>query len=127
MVTRMAGFGERWRPAPRCPGGLLLADSLGGAWARSSGSDSRKSPPPAGACDERPVAPQQSAQTLLRGTEEKCGSPLASSLSGARPPLRLRLSENSGDESVSDAAWDSLSSSPCSATPHSQKPEPPRE
>ncbi|XP_045445301.1 eukaryotic elongation factor 2 kinase isoform X2 [Pipistrellus kuhlii] len=67
----------------------------------------------------------QSAQTLLRGTEEKCGSPLASSLPGARPPLRPRLSENSGDESMSDAAWDSLSSSPCAATPHSPKLDPP--
>ncbi|XP_006753707.1 PREDICTED: eukaryotic elongation factor 2 kinase [Myotis davidii] len=64
---------------------------------------------------------QQSAKTILRGTEEKCGSPLVRTLSGSRPPLLLRLSENSGDENMSDVTFDSLSSSPSSATPHSQK------
>ncbi|XP_059548034.1 eukaryotic elongation factor 2 kinase [Myotis daubentonii] len=63
----------------------------------------------------------ESAKTILRGTEEKCGSPLVRTLSGSRPPLLLRLSENSGDENMSDVTFDSLSSSPSSATPHSQK------
>ncbi|KAB0406297.1 hypothetical protein E2I00_011465, partial [Balaenoptera physalus] len=63
----------------------------------------------------------QSAQTILRGTEEKCGSPRVRTLSGSRPPLLLRLSENSGDENMSDITFDSLPSSPSSATPHSQK------
>ncbi|XP_016078211.1 PREDICTED: eukaryotic elongation factor 2 kinase isoform X2 [Miniopterus natalensis] len=63
----------------------------------------------------------QSAKTILRGTEEKCGSPQVKTLSGSRPPLLLRLSENSGDENMSDVTFDSLSSSPSSATPHSQK------
>lgn len=64
---------------------------------------------------------QQSAKTILRGTEEKCGSPRVRTLSGSRPPLLLRLSENSGDENMSDVTFDSLPSSPSSATPHSQK------
>lgn len=63
----------------------------------------------------------QSAKTILRGTEEKCGSPRIRTLSGSRPPLLLRLSENSGDENMSDVTFDSLPSSPSSATPHSQK------
>lgn len=63
----------------------------------------------------------QSAKTTLRGTEEKCGSPRVRTLSGSRPPLLLRLSENSGDENMSDVTFDSLPSSPSSATPHSQK------
>ncbi|KAM5199294.1 eukaryotic elongation factor 2 kinase isoform 5-T6 [Hipposideros larvatus] len=63
----------------------------------------------------------QSAKTILRGTEEKCGSPRVRTLSGSRPPLLLRLSENSGDENMSDTTFDSLPSSPSSATPHSQK------
>ncbi|XP_023471963.2 eukaryotic elongation factor 2 kinase isoform X3 [Equus caballus] len=63
----------------------------------------------------------QSAKTILRGTEEKCGSPRVRTLSGSRPPLLLRLSENSGDENMSDVTFDSLPSSPSSATPHSQK------
>ncbi|XP_023375855.1 eukaryotic elongation factor 2 kinase [Pteropus vampyrus] len=67
---------------------------------------------------------QQSAKTTLRGTEEKCGSPRVRTLSGSRPPLLLRLSENSGDENMSDVTFDSLPSSPSSATPHSQKLEP---
>ncbi|XP_057343000.1 eukaryotic elongation factor 2 kinase isoform X2 [Manis pentadactyla] len=63
----------------------------------------------------------QSAKTILRGTEEKCGSPRVRTFSGSRPPLLLRLSENSGDENMSDVTSDSLPSSPSSATPHSQK------
>ncbi|XP_008572452.1 PREDICTED: eukaryotic elongation factor 2 kinase isoform X2 [Galeopterus variegatus] len=63
----------------------------------------------------------QSAKTILRGTEEKCGSPRVRTFSGSRPPLLLRLSENSGDENMSDVTFDSLPSSPSSATPHSQK------
>ncbi|KAG3259470.1 eukaryotic elongation factor 2 kinase [Ictidomys tridecemlineatus] len=66
----------------------------------------------------------QSAKTTLRGTEEKCGSPRVRTLSGSRPPLLLRLSENSGDENMSDVTFDSLPSSPSSATPHSQKLDP---
>ncbi|XP_065780552.1 eukaryotic elongation factor 2 kinase isoform X2 [Muntiacus reevesi] len=62
-----------------------------------------------------------SAKTILRGTEEKCGSPRVRTLSGSRPPLLLRLSENSGDDNMSDVTFDSLPSSPSSATPHSQK------
>ncbi|XP_039216485.1 eukaryotic elongation factor 2 kinase isoform X3 [Crotalus tigris] len=65
----------------------------------------------------------ESAQTVLRGTEEKCGSSHVRTVSGSRPPLLSRLSENSGDESISDMAFDSLPSSPSSATPHSQKME----
>uniref|UniRef100_A0A452E360 Eukaryotic elongation factor 2 kinase n=1 Tax=Capra hircus TaxID=9925 RepID=A0A452E360_CAPHI len=63
----------------------------------------------------------QSAKTILRGTEEKCGSPRVRTLSGSRPPLLLRLSENSGDDNMSDVTFDSLPSSPSSATPQSQK------
>ncbi|KAM9094019.1 eukaryotic elongation factor 2 kinase isoform X1 [Sarcophilus harrisii] len=62
----------------------------------------------------------QSAQTLVRGTEEKCGSPRVRTFSGSRPPLLSRLSENSGDENMSDMTFDSLPSSP-SFTPHSQR------
>ncbi|ETE59514.1 Eukaryotic elongation factor 2 kinase, partial [Ophiophagus hannah] len=65
----------------------------------------------------------ESAQTVVRGMEEKCGSSRARTVSGSRPPLLSRLSENSGDESMSDMAFDSLPSSPSSATPHSQKME----
>uniref|UniRef100_A0A8B9NTE4 Eukaryotic elongation factor 2 kinase n=1 Tax=Apteryx owenii TaxID=8824 RepID=A0A8B9NTE4_APTOW len=63
----------------------------------------------------------KSAQTIVRGTEEKCGSSRVRTISGSRPPLLFRLSENSGDESMSDVAFDSLPCSPSSATPHSQK------
>lgn len=64
---------------------------------------------------------QQSAKTILRGTEEKCGSPRVRILSGSRPPLLLHLSESSGDENMNDMTFDSLPSSPSSAMPHSQK------
>ncbi|EMP34970.1 Eukaryotic elongation factor 2 kinase [Chelonia mydas] len=64
------------------------------------------------------LTPQESAQTIVRGTEEKCGSSRVRTISGSRPPLLFRLSENSGDESMSDVAFDSLPSSPSSATPH---------
>nr|XP_008121408.1 PREDICTED: eukaryotic elongation factor 2 kinase isoform X2 [Anolis carolinensis] len=63
------------------------------------------------------------AQTVVRGTEEKCGSNRVRTISGSRPPLLFRLSENSGDESMSDMAFDSWPSSPSSATPHSHKNE----
>lgn len=63
----------------------------------------------------------QSAKTILRGTEEKCGSPRVRTLSGSRPPLLLHRSESSGDENMNDMTFDSLPSSPSSAMPHSQK------
>ncbi|XP_055994910.1 eukaryotic elongation factor 2 kinase [Sorex fumeus] len=63
----------------------------------------------------------QSAKTILRGTEEKCGSPRIRTLSGSRPPLLGRLSETSGDENLSDVTFDSLPSSPSVATPYGQK------
>ncbi|XP_061456344.1 eukaryotic elongation factor 2 kinase isoform X2 [Rhineura floridana] len=63
----------------------------------------------------------ENAQTVVRGTEEKCGSSRVRTISGSRPPLLFRLSENSGDESMSDVAFDSLPSSPSSATPHSHR------
>ncbi|XP_004705791.1 eukaryotic elongation factor 2 kinase isoform X1 [Echinops telfairi] len=63
----------------------------------------------------------QSAKTILRGTEEKCGSPRVRTFSWNRLPPQFRLSENSGDENMSDVAFDSLPSTPSSATPHSQK------
>lgn len=54
---------------------------------------------------------QKSAQTVLRGCEEPCGSPRVRTMSGSRaPPLFSRLSEtSSADESMSD-----LDSVPCS-------------
>lgn len=63
----------------------------------------------------------QSAQTVLRGIEEKCGSPRVRTISGSRPPLLSRLSENSGDENISDMIFDSLPSSPSPATPHGHR------
>lgn len=54
---------------------------------------------------------QKSAQTVLRGCEEHCGSPRVRTMSGSRPPLLFsRLSEtSSADESTSD-----VDSVPCS-------------
>lgn len=54
---------------------------------------------------------QKSAQTVLRGCEELCGSPRVRTLSTSRaPPLLSRLSEtSSADESMSD-----VDSVPCS-------------
>lgn len=54
---------------------------------------------------------QKSAQTVLRGCEELCGSPRVRTLSTSRaPPLLSRLSETSSvDESMSD-----MDSVPCS-------------
>uniref|UniRef100_A0A8C6L2E8 Eukaryotic elongation factor 2 kinase n=1 Tax=Nothobranchius furzeri TaxID=105023 RepID=A0A8C6L2E8_NOTFU len=54
----------------------------------------------------------KSAQTVLRGCEEVCGSPRVQTLSASRvPPLLSRLSEtSSADESASD--MDSVSCSP---------------
>ncbi|XP_069839888.1 eukaryotic elongation factor 2 kinase isoform X2 [Dendropsophus ebraccatus] len=63
----------------------------------------------------------QSAQTVVRGIEEKCGSSRVRTMSGSRPPLLSRLSENSGDENMSDMTFDSLPSSPSPATPHSHR------
>ncbi|XP_047183524.1 eukaryotic elongation factor 2 kinase isoform X5 [Scophthalmus maximus] len=53
----------------------------------------------------------KSAQTVLRGCEEPCGSPRVRTISGSRaPPLFSRLSEtSSADESMSD-----VDSVPCS-------------
>ncbi|TNN03210.1 hypothetical protein fugu_000239 [Takifugu bimaculatus] len=53
----------------------------------------------------------KSAQTVLRGCEEHCGSPRVRTMSGSRPPLLFsRLSEtSSADESTSD-----VDSVPCS-------------
>ncbi|KAM3592230.1 uncharacterized protein V6R79_015066 [Siganus canaliculatus] len=53
----------------------------------------------------------RSAQTVLRGCEELCGSPRVRTMSGSRvPPLLSRLSEtSSADESMSD-----VDSVPCS-------------
>ncbi|XP_056390767.1 eukaryotic elongation factor 2 kinase isoform X2 [Hyla sarda] len=62
----------------------------------------------------------QSAQTVLRGIEEKCGSSRVRTISGSRPPLLSRLSENSGDD-ISDMLFDSLPSSPSPATPHGHR------
>ncbi|XP_044159411.1 eukaryotic elongation factor 2 kinase isoform X2 [Bufo gargarizans] len=59
----------------------------------------------------------QTAQTVVRGIEEKCGSSRVRTMSGSRPPLLFRLSENSGDENMSDMTFDSLPSSPSPATP----------
>ncbi|XP_075686341.1 eukaryotic elongation factor 2 kinase isoform X1 [Rhinoderma darwinii] len=63
----------------------------------------------------------QSAQTVLRGIEEKCGSSRVRTMSGSRPPLLFRLSENSGDENLSDMTFDSLPCSPSPATPHGHR------
>lgn len=54
---------------------------------------------------------QKSAQTVLRGCEEPCGSPRVRTLSSSRaPPLLSRLSEtSSADENMSD-----VDSVPCS-------------
>ncbi|XP_073399084.1 eukaryotic elongation factor 2 kinase isoform X4 [Dendrobates tinctorius] len=63
----------------------------------------------------------QSAQTVVRGIEEKCGSSRVRTMSGSRPPLLSRLSENSGDDNMSDMAFDSLPSSPSPATPQGHR------
>ncbi|XP_066432376.1 eukaryotic elongation factor 2 kinase isoform X3 [Eleutherodactylus coqui] len=63
----------------------------------------------------------QTAQTVVRGTEEKCGSSRVRTMSGSRPPLLSRLSENSGDDNMSDATFDSLPSSPSPATPQGHR------
>ncbi|XP_072916232.1 eukaryotic elongation factor 2 kinase isoform X2 [Hemitrygon akajei] len=56
----------------------------------------------------------KTAKTVLRGSEEVCGSNRVRTLSGSRPPILHRLSENSGDENVSDSLFDSLPCSPSS-------------
>nr|XP_015215881.1 PREDICTED: eukaryotic elongation factor 2 kinase isoform X7 [Lepisosteus oculatus] len=60
----------------------------------------------------------QSAQTVLRGCEELCGSPRVRTISGSLPPpLLSRLSEtSSADDNMSDGPFDSPPCSP--ATPH---------
>ncbi|MEE6514931.1 hypothetical protein FKM82_023382 [Ascaphus truei] len=63
----------------------------------------------------------QSAQTVLRGTEEKCGSSRVRTMSGSRPPLLSRLSQTSGDENMSDMIFDSLPSSASPATPQGHR------
>ncbi|XP_053550761.1 eukaryotic elongation factor 2 kinase isoform X2 [Bombina bombina] len=63
----------------------------------------------------------QSAKTVVRGTEEKCGSTRVRTVSGSRPPLLSRLSETSGDEHMSDMAFDSLPSSPSPVTPQGHR------
>ncbi|OCT64234.1 eukaryotic elongation factor 2 kinase [Xenopus laevis] len=61
----------------------------------------------------------QTAQTVVRGIEEKCGSNRVRTMSGSRPPLLSRLSENSDD--MSDMAFDSLPNSPSPVTPHGHR------
>ncbi|XP_055507543.1 eukaryotic elongation factor 2 kinase isoform X3 [Leucoraja erinacea] len=56
----------------------------------------------------------KTAKTVLRGTEEVCGSPRVRTLSGSRPPTLCRLSENSADDNVNDSMFDSLPCSPSS-------------
>ncbi|KAM5152091.1 eukaryotic elongation factor 2 kinase isoform 2-T2 [Mantella aurantiaca] len=63
----------------------------------------------------------QSAQTVVRGTEERCGSNRVRTMSGSRPPLLSRLSENSADENMSDMTFDSLPSSPSPVTPQGHR------
>lgn len=63
----------------------------------------------------------QTAQTVVRGIEEKCGSPRVRTISGSRPPLLSRLSENSGDENMSDMTFDSIPSSPSPSTPYGHR------
>ncbi|XP_063790524.1 eukaryotic elongation factor 2 kinase isoform X6 [Pseudophryne corroboree] len=63
----------------------------------------------------------QSAQTVVRGIEEKCGSSRVRTMSGSRPPLLSRFSENSGDENMSDRTFDSLPNSPSPLTPQGHR------
>ncbi|XP_048408179.2 eukaryotic elongation factor 2 kinase isoform X2 [Stegostoma tigrinum] len=56
----------------------------------------------------------KTAKTVLRGTEEVCGSTRVRTISGSRPPILTRLSENSADDNMSDSTFDSLPSSPSS-------------
>ncbi|XP_043567343.1 eukaryotic elongation factor 2 kinase isoform X1 [Chiloscyllium plagiosum] len=56
----------------------------------------------------------KTAKTVLRGTEEVCGSTRVRTISGSRPPILSRLSETSADENLSDSPFDSLPSSPSS-------------
>ncbi|XP_068100719.1 eukaryotic elongation factor 2 kinase isoform X2 [Hyperolius riggenbachi] len=63
----------------------------------------------------------QSAQTVVRGPVEKCGSNRVRTMSGSRPPLLSCLSENSGDENMSDITFDSLPSSPSPVTPQGHR------
>lgn len=63
----------------------------------------------------------QSAQTVVRGTEERCGSNRVRTMSGSRPPLLSRLSENSADDNMSDPTFDSLPNSPSPVTPQGHR------
>uniref|UniRef100_UPI00398F85BE eukaryotic elongation factor 2 kinase isoform X2 n=1 Tax=Pristiophorus japonicus TaxID=55135 RepID=UPI00398F85BE len=56
----------------------------------------------------------KTAKTVLRGTEEVCGSTRVRTISGSRPPILTRLSETSADENMSDSTFDSLPCSPSS-------------
>ncbi|XP_078274165.1 eukaryotic elongation factor 2 kinase isoform X1 [Rhinoraja longicauda] len=56
----------------------------------------------------------KTAKTVLRGTEEVCGSPRVRTFSGSRPTALCRLSENSADENLNDSMFDSLPCSPSS-------------
>ncbi|XP_078096692.1 eukaryotic elongation factor 2 kinase isoform X2 [Mustelus asterias] len=56
----------------------------------------------------------KTAKTVIRGTEEVCGSTRVRTISGSRPPILTRLSETSADESMSDSNFDSLPCSPSS-------------
>ncbi|XP_078096697.1 eukaryotic elongation factor 2 kinase isoform X6 [Mustelus asterias] len=60
------------------------------------------------------LTPQKTAKTVIRGTEEVCGSTRVRTISGSRPPILTRLSETSADESMSDSNFDSLPCSPSS-------------
>ncbi|XP_018423660.1 PREDICTED: eukaryotic elongation factor 2 kinase isoform X3 [Nanorana parkeri] len=63
----------------------------------------------------------QSAKTVVRGIEEKCGSSRVRTMSGSRPPLLSRLSENSADENMTDMTFDSLPNSPSPVTPQGHR------
>ncbi|KAM9305782.1 eukaryotic elongation factor 2 kinase [Gastrophryne carolinensis] len=63
----------------------------------------------------------QSAKTVVRGIEEKCGSSRVRTMSGSRPPLLFSLSENSGDESMGDMTFGSLPSSTSPVTPQGSR------
>ncbi|MGH0161893.1 UNVERIFIED_CONTAM: hypothetical protein FKN15_042038 [Acipenser sinensis] len=62
----------------------------------------------------------ESAKTVLRGCEEKCGSPRVRTISTGRlPPLLSRLSESSCPDDMSDGLFDSPLYSPAGHYPES--------
>ncbi|XP_033887456.3 eukaryotic elongation factor 2 kinase-like isoform X5 [Acipenser ruthenus] len=62
----------------------------------------------------------ESAKTVLRGCEEKCGSPRVRTISTGRlPPLLSRLSESSCPDDMSDGLFDSPPYSPAGHYPES--------